>query len=311
MNFLRGGFSMEKREAITRFALKRPNSIGVYGYGSGVFKQSNTEGSKPLTDVIFIVPNIREWHLQNMQMNNGDYSLIGRVHLSRKNIAKLKGKNHITYFSEIKDGEYTFKYGVIEVEDFKRGLSTWDNIFMAGRFHKPVMEVISRDDVRKAISYNRRVALMIASLFCDPVTTKDKIFNQVCGLSYMGDARMAIAENPHKVENIVEGSFDKLVEIYSLDEDYLEELEDGVVKINHSRILERINELPIHLLHYLRSMDTDFSDLDLVRINIGEYLLSKNKVESRAQIMQGVKTNGVIRSIPYAFNKVKKRFSKH
>lgn len=301
---------MEKEEAIIKFALKRPTSVGVYGYGSGVFKQSNTEGSKPLTDVIFLVPNIKEWHSMNMQMNNGDYSLIGRVHLSRKNIAKLKGKNHITYFSEIKDGEYTFKYGVIEVEDFKRGLSTWDNIFMAGRFHKPVLEVLSTDDIRKAISYNRRVALMIACLFCDPVTTKDKIFNQVCGLSYMGDARMAIAENPHKVENIVDGSFDKLVEIYSLDEDYLEEMYNGVVRINHDRILERINELPIYLLEYLKSMDTDFTDLDLVRINIGEFLLSKNKVESRAQIMQGVKTNGVIRSIPYAFNKVKKRFSK-
>ena len=32
---------MEKREAIERFAIKRPESVGVYGYGSGVFKQSN------------------------------------------------------------------------------------------------------------------------------------------------------------------------------------------------------------------------------------------------------------------------------
>ena len=32
---------MEKREAISKFALKRPESVGVYGYGSGVFKQSN------------------------------------------------------------------------------------------------------------------------------------------------------------------------------------------------------------------------------------------------------------------------------
>ena len=42
---------MEKREAIEQFAAKRPESVSVYGYGSGVFKQSNTEGSKPLTDV--------------------------------------------------------------------------------------------------------------------------------------------------------------------------------------------------------------------------------------------------------------------
>ncbi len=302
---------MEKREAISRFALHRPPAFGIYGYGSGVFKQSNVGDAKPLTDVIFIVPDIKEWHHDNMRMNSSDYSLIGRIHLSRKNVAKLKGKNHITYFSEIKDGEYTFKYGVIEVDDFKRGLTTWDNIFMAGRFHKPVMEIISREDIRNAISYNRRVALLIACLFCDETTTKDKIFNQVCGLSYMGDARMAIAENPKKVENIVEGSFDKLADIYSLNEDYISELENGTVKINHQLLLTHLNILPVELKKYLIEIDTDFNDIELLRINIGEYILGKNKVESRAQIMQGVKTNGIVRSVPYAFAKVKKRFSKN
>lgn len=301
---------MEKNEAIQKFSLKRPESVAVYGYGSGVFKQSNTDGSKPLTDVIFIVPNIREWHRENMRLNYGDYSVIGRIHLSRKNIAKLKGKNNITYFSEIKDGEYTFKYGVIEVEDFKRGLNTWDNLFMAGRFHKPVMEIESIDSVREAILYNRRTALLIACLFCDEYTTREKIFNKICGLSYMGDARMAIAENPHKVENIVEGSFDKLSEIYPFNVDYIEELSNGFIKINYDKLLTHVKELPSNLVDYLISMDTDFNDIDLLRINIGEYILSKNKVESRAQIMQGVKTNGIARSIPYALAKVKKRFSR-
>lgn len=301
---------MEKRDVIEQFALKRPNSVGVYGYGSGVFKQSNTEGSKPLTDVIFIVPDIREWHQINMLTNSQDYSLIGRIHLSRKNISKLKGRNHITYFSEIKDGEYTFKYGVIEVEDFKRGLNTWDNIFTAGRFHKPVLEIKSNDEIRDAILYNRESALMIAALFSDEQTTREDIYRNLCGLSYMGDARMAIAENPHKVENIVDGSFDKLSELYPLNEDYFFECKDGTILVCHERILGRLYELPERLVEFLEDVGTNFNDLDMVRINIHEYLISRNKVESKAQIMQGVKTNGVIRSIPYALAKVKKRFSK-
>lgn len=301
---------MEKREVIKKFALKRPESVGVYGYGSGVFKQSNTEGSKSLTDVIFIVPDIKKWHQTNMQLNSKDYSIIGRIHLSRKNVSKLKGRNHITYFSEIKEEGYTFKYGVIEVEDFKRGLSTWDNIFTAGRFHKPVMEIKSRDDIKDSIKYNRNCALMIACLFSDECTTKREIYQNLCGLSYLGDARMAIAENPHKVENIVDGSFERLEELYPLNEDYLLEGKNGLVFICHDRILSRLNELPDKLLEFLEDMNTNFNDLDLVRINIHEYLISRNKVESKAQIMQGVKTNGVVRSIPYAFAKVKKRFSK-
>lgn len=301
---------MEKEEAIRSFAEKRPEARGVYGYGSGVFKQSNSDGAKPLTDVIFLVDDIREWHCENMQMNNRDYSVIGRVHLSRKNVSKLKGKNNVTYFSEIKDGEYTFKYGVIEVDDFKRGLNTWDNIFMAGRFHKPVLEVISMDEIRNAIAYNRRCALMIACIFSERCTTKDELFKLICGLSYIGDARMAIAENPHKVENIVEGSFDKLLEIYSLKEDYIRVISNNCVFIDHEFILRRIDFLPDKLIEFLDDMGTDYSDLDLVRINIGEFLLERNKEESKAQIIEGIKTNGIIRSVPYALAKVKKRFSK-
>lgn len=301
---------MEKHEVIKKFADKRPNSVGVYGYGSGVFKQSNTEETNPLTDVVFIVDDIKAWHQANMKMNSRDYSLIGRVHLNRKNISKLKGKNGITYFSEIKDEGYIFKYGVIEVEDFKRGLNTWDNLFMAGRFHKPVMEISSNDDIREAISFNRDTALMIACLFCNDVTTREDIYRKLCGISYLGDARMVIAENPHKVENIVNGSFDKLSDMYPLNEDYLLECKDGTVLICHDRLLGRMYELPERLLEYLEDMGTDFNDLDMVRINLYEYIMSRNKVESRAQILQGVKTNGIIRSIPYALAKVKKRFSK-
>lgn len=301
---------MEKYDVIKKFSDKRPDSVGVYGYGSGVFKQSNTEGFKPLTDVVFIVDDIRDWHKTNMGMNRKDYSLIGRIHLSRKNIAKLKGMNGVTYFSEIKDDGYIFKYGVIEVEDFKRGLSTWDNLFMAGRFHKPVMEIEATDDIRYVISYNKNIALMIACLFCDEVTTREDIYKKLCGISYIGDARMAFAENPHKVENIVDGSFDKLSEIYPLNEDYLSIYENGTIIINHNKLLARIDELPINLLEFLDDMHTDLNDLDLVRINIYEYIMMKNRIESKAQILQGVKTNGIVRSVPYAFAKVKKRFSK-
>lgn len=300
---------MNKEEAIRKFSLQRPDSKGVYGYGSGVFKQTSTTG-KPLTDVIFIVDDIREWHRENMQLNPKDYSLIGRIHLSRKNIKKLKGKNGITYFSEIPGGEYTFKYGVIEERDFVEGLDTWNNLFMAGRFHKPVLELKSDRRITNAISYNRNCALMISCIFCDEIVSASEIYNKLCGLSYLGDARMAIAENPHKVENIVNGSFDKLQEIYPLDEDYIIQVEPGVYHIDHSTILERIYELPEKLVEFLEDMDTDFNDLDLLRINIMEYITSRNKVESRAQILQGVKTNGIVRSVPYALAKVKKRFAK-
>lgn len=300
---------MEKKEAIRQFAIQRPESRGVYGYGSGVFKQASSKG-KPLTDVIFLVDDIKEWHLTNMKMNPRDYSLLGKIYLSKGSIETIKGLNGVTYFSEINGGEYTFKYGVIEVNDFVNGLDTWCNLFMAGRFHKPVMELKSETRVRDSIEYNRRCALMVACLFCDREVTDKEIYTKLCGLSYLGDARMAIAENPHKVENIVEGSFDKLQEIYPLTESYLKKISDDKYYIDHEMLLRKISELPEALLEYLYDNDTSFKDIEMLRINIYEYLTSKNREESRAQILQGVMTNGVIRSIPYALAKVKKRFSK-
>lgn len=300
---------MNKEEAIRQFALQRPESRGVYGYGSGVFKQASSSG-KPLTDVIFLVDDIKQWHLDNMKLNPKDYSLIGKLYISKSSISKIKGVNGITYFSEINGGEYTFKYGVIEVLDFINGLDTWNNMFMAGRFHKPVMEIDSEEDIRASIEYNRKCALMVACLFSESISTSVEIYNKLCGLSYIGDARMAIAENPHKVENIVLGSYGKLEEIYPLNEEYLIRLDEGLYQIDHDKLLKRIYDLPEGLLEYLEDMGTDLTDIDMVRINIYEYLTNKNRVESRAQILQGVKTNGIIRSVPYALAKVKKRFSK-
>lgn len=303
---------MEKREAIEKFADSRPEARGVYGYGSGVFKQARRkENERVLTDAIFIVDDLQQWHRENMFLHPTDYSFIGRIHLNRRNVEKVKGPNRVTYFSEIKDGEYTFKYGVIEIQDFISGLETWNNLFMAGRFHKPVMEISTEDVIRQSIAYNRKCALMIACLFCERVASSKEIYNRLCGLSYLGDARMGIAENPHKVEDIVCGSYDKIREMYPLKENFLLEHDiSGIYTIRHDILLSRLSELPEGLLHYLYEMEVDLEDLDMVRIHVGTYILQKNKEESRAQILEGIKTNGIVRSIPYALAKVRKRFGK-
>lgn len=299
---------MDKEQAIKKFAVQRPDARAVYGYGSGVFKQSAK--GKPLTDVIFLVDDIKEWHLLNMKINPNDYSFVGKMYLNFTSVDKIKGTNGVTYLSEINSGEYTFKYGVMEIVDFINNLDTWGNMFMVGRFHKPVLEIKSEDVVRNIIEYNRKCALMIACLFCDREVSSKDLYNTLCGLSYLGDVRMSIAENPHKVENIVEGCYDRLQDIYPLDENFLEKIGEDKYYIKHEEILCSLQELPSDLLNYLYDRRTDLDDLDMLRINIYDYLINKNKLESRAQIFQGVKTNGITRSIPYTLSKIRKRFSK-
>lgn len=303
---------MDKKGEIIKFAERRPASQAVFGYGSGVFEQRDNDHSKSQTDVIFIVNDMREWHNSNMVLNDSDYSFLGRIHFSSNNVSKIKGKNNVTYFSHIKDSgnDFMFKYGVVEVEDFIRGLSTWDNLFLVGRFHKPVLDVKSNEVIRRVIEGNRDVAFRIACLFSPAATTKRDFFRTLCGLSYLGDARMMIAENPHKVRNIVDGSYSRLKEMYSFEKPFVKTYGIDKLLIDHRAILEELYLLPESLVNYLAEMNTNLSDLEMVRKNILEYIVGHNKSESRAQIIEGVKTNGVIRSVPYALAKIQKKIMK-
>ena len=126
----------------------------------------------------------------------------------------------------------------------------------------------------------------------------------------MGDARMKIAENPNKVRNIVKGNWPNLENIYKFNEPYVKVLTNGLVLISHEQLLAEILELPECMVDYLAETDTDLKDLEMVRKRILEYVIGHNRVESKAQIVEGLKTNGIVKSIPYAISKVKKKLMK-
>lgn len=62
------------------------------------------------------------------------------------------------------------------------------------------------DDLKIAFSKNLRMALACAMLFLPSSSfTMEELFLSVAGLSYLGDYRVGLAENPNKVRNIVHG----------------------------------------------------------------------------------------------------------
>ena len=300
---------MDKKDKIRKFAARRPDAKAVFGYGSGVFKQGSISGN-PQTDVIFVVDDIRRWHEDNMSCNSADYSFIGRLHLSSDNIGKIKGRNFVTYFSGVKEDDARFKYGVVETSDFNRGLLTWDNMFLVGRFHKPVLDINDEDVFEEVIKKNREGAFMIACLLCNSITDKETVFRKLCSLSYMGDARMKFAESPTKVADIVKGAYKNFEHIYTFREPYVKVLTNGSVLIDHDYILHQIDKLPCSLVDYLAEMDTDLNDIEMVRTNILKFIVQHNRSESRAQIFEGLKTNGIVRSVPYVFCKIRKKIGK-
>ena len=295
-------------DKIKEFINNRPEVVAAYGYGSGIIKQEGyTNKDKKQLDLILVVNNLKEWHLKNMKQNKKDYSFIGSLFFKNAKEEKLKGKTNITYISNIKENNNTFKYGTIEEKDLINNLKTWNSFYTPGRFQKVVYPIKETDKIKEAIKYNRECALLLSAyLLNKDYTTRKELFNMICSLSYLGDTRMKFAENPKKVENIVNGSYDELSSIYDIKSPFFYKIDNENIKINLDYISNYIttdNNLPLYLKEYIYKNDNKS-----LNDNIINYITNLNKEESIKQTIKGIETNGVLRSLDYASKKLTKRF---
>ena len=296
-------------ENIEKFVSRRPEVIAAYGYGSGIFKQSGyTKKDKPQIDLIFVVEDLKTWHNANIKLNRKDYSMIGKAFFKNAKIEKLKGNTGITYVSNIEEDGNVYKYGTIEEKDLLKYLDTWESFYLPGRFQKTIYPIKEEEVLSEKIKNSREKVLMLAAyLEGKTETTKKDLLVTLCGLSYLGDTRMKFAENPRKVLNIVEGSYDVFNELYDFDKEYFE-VSDDLVKVNYDLIKEEINTLPVALLEYIKPYLNE--EDSVIKEKILEYFANVNKSESSKQTIKGIYTNGICRSISYASKKLTKRFKK-
>lgn len=296
-------------EDINSFINKRPEVVACYGYGSGIFKQIGyTAKDKPQIDLIFVVDDLKEWHKKNIKLNKNDYSMIGKAFFKSASLKKLKGTSGITYLSNIKENHKIYKYGTIEYNDLVDYLGSWKSFYMPGRFQKPTYVIKDNYTLTKMIQKNRENALYLSLYLQDKdEVTKKEVFNTLCSLSYIGDTRMKFAENPRKVLNIVEGSFNKLDSQYKFDKKYVK-VDSNKLIINRKNIDNDINKLPNALYQYIKPYLKE--DKEVIVAKIYEYFEIINKKESLKQTVKGIFTNGVVRSVSYASKKIVKRFKK-
>lgn len=279
-------------EFINNFLKERPNVVAAFGYGSGVFKQLGYTNEKPQIDLILVVSDIKKWHQENIKKNPKDYSFIGKFFFLNSKLEEIKGITGITYQSNIEYKDHLFKYGIIEYKDFIEHMETWDSFYVPGRFQKPVLPIKSNEEIDKLIIKNRRNACKVG-LICLNEKKLKELYLTICRLSYSGDTRMKIAENPKKVENIVGASFEKFDEMYNFNDLYLKKGENIEYETNY-------DNLPKALEEYIKEEKN--------KEKILEYLYELNKKESKLQTLKGIKTNGVIKSVKYGFAKVLKKF---
>ena len=281
------------KDFIKGFLNERPEVVAAFGYGSGVFKQLGYDSKeKPQIDLILIVNDMKLWHKENIKKNPKDYSFIGRNFFLNSSIDEIKGITGITYQSNIEYKGHLFKYGIIEYGDFVRHMQTWDSFYVPGRFQKPILTIKSNNFIDELILQNRRNACKVGLLCLNNKDLKD-LYLTICNLSYSGDTRMKVAENPKKVENIVGASYDKFNEMYNFNDLYQKNGERIEYEID-------IDELPSSLEKYIKD--------DKTKEKVMEYLSDLNRKESSLQTMKGIKTNGIVKSLRYGLAKVLKKF---
>ena len=198
-----------------------------------------------MIDLVLVVDDPIQWHKENLKRNPGHYSILGS--LGPENITRIQRNfRACIYFNvvmnigtsghlEAQDPDLVYpksmKYGVIQTQDFIEDLLEWDNLYVAGRLHKPIQILIeprmeagvftgieaNGQDIKTAghvLDFNRKSAVRISLLLLPEVFSEEDLFKTIAGISYQGDFRMIIGEDKNKVSKIVEPQKEMFRQIY-------------------------------------------------------------------------------------------------
>ncbi|ORX92781.1 mitochondrial matrix Mmp37 [Basidiobolus meristosporus CBS 931.73] len=302
----------------------------AFGYGSGVFQQAGYSAkSKPQTDFIFAVTHPQHWHSLNLQQNRSHYSFLGTYGSGLvANIQEKIGAG--LYFNPyINIGGMTVKYGVVSIDTLCRDLLKWDTLYLAGRMHKPIQVLKDDSRIRAASQVNTANAVRVALLMLPKEFTEEELYMKIAGISYMGDFRMTVGENPRKIHNIVQKQMEEFHNKYH---DYIEGLSntafvrDGVIQQddNPKILASMIQKLPESFLDKVmvqfdrdgQPKSTDLSDeMEKYQLlsqspNLSKYIATSVsqtvKKPAMMQSLKGIFTAGPLKSIKYAGEKLKK-----
>ena len=259
------------------------------------------------------------------------------------------------------NGKQLMKYGVINKSDFINDLLNWETLYLSGRLQKPVAflkkpEVTdsstimsssninnghnttndNEHEINHALETNLCSALSTAILLLPSEFSELDLYKRITSLSYEGDFRMGIAENPNKIDNIVNkgDSFQRFRNLYEL---YVDDLIDQNVLTMKTQNNNSEDGGHIYMKHtneFIRNDDGNDNytsqmlisklprsyqhDIKSTNVNNGLLLqhakhICKDKLQntvrqfSRTQTLKGVLTAGISKGIIYSIQKILKR----
>lgn len=195
------------------------NFTFCFAYGSAVKPQSGNQHRTNMIDFIYCVENPHRWHGANIEQNPSHYSALR--HLGHNFVARYQERwGARVYFNTLvymKEEDVTIKYGIVSQKDLVADLLDWNDLYLAGRLHKPVeiVKPTNSAQLQSALQSNLRSAVHAALLVLPETFTEYEFYFAISNLSYAGDFRMTFGENKNKVRNIVRPQLANFRELYA------------------------------------------------------------------------------------------------
>lgn len=305
---------------LNRILTKFPTQHFVYcfAYGSGVFQQAGRT-DRAMVDLIFVVTNTYNFHQDNLKANPEHYSSIRYLGASTISSIQTSFGANVYFNTLVTVGDLIFKYGVIDIKDFRQDLQSWYTLYIAGRLHKPVLTL--RDEgLSDLITHNLESAVHAALLQLPEKFSENDLYTAIAGLSYRGDFRMIIGEDKNKVVNIVQPQIEKFRLLYT---PIFKSMSDRLSinsTVEQDKCLDsklyHLQRLPQNLKNILLEHNTNkcYDDNKLQELakrdDVGRIVCSGiYKIvfySSLLQSIKGIPTAGLKKSIVYSYNKLNK-----
>lgn len=207
--------------------------LGGFAYGSVAFPQHGRSVADSQLDLILIVLDPFRWHVDNVQRNPLHYNSLVRHSLNtfhtqfflKTVLSRCPGPQiyfnpFLIWYDPVRQQQLYIKYGVIGLDSILRDLTSWSDLYIAGRLHKPVLwapfcnrvadsQSEMCDNFLLAQESNLLAAVSYVLLSLPPETEileEPDLFYLLASISYDGDWRMIVGEDKSKVSRLVTGA---------------------------------------------------------------------------------------------------------
>lgn len=168
-----------------------------------------------MLDFVFAVSHPSHWHSININQNKDHYSLLARMFGSNViSILQTKVGAGVWFNVECMVKGRIIKYGVVSVDTLVHDLLDWESLYLAGRMHKPIHILRDEPRIRLANQVNLSSAIRASLLLLPETFSEEDLYREMAALSYRGDFRMQVGENPNKVKNIVTAQAEQFAQLY-------------------------------------------------------------------------------------------------